>query len=78
MSIAKKHVKRINELLNSEQVAHAAIDRTPTTDAEKMAFWVKYGHASATELYTEFGIMCGSGSLKYWDAMMHTFVRQFD
>ena len=74
--LAKKHIKRINSLLNTERCALNAIDGLNASNTEKMAFWVQYGHEAATTLYTEYGIVSCAGSLKYWDSMMHNFVRR--
>jgi hypothetical protein len=74
--LAKKHIKRINSLLNTERCALNAIDGLDASNTEKMAFWVQYGHEAATTLYTEYGIVSCGGSLKYWDNMMHNFVRK--
>lgn len=75
MKIAKKHIKRINELLNGERVAYNAIFSTDTSDAEKMAFWVKMGWENAQALRAEYDVVSCAGSLRYWDNMKHHFVK---
>ena len=74
--IPKKHIRIINSLLNTERTAFNSVQSTDASNSEKMAFWVNYGHEAATTLYTEYGIVSCGGSLKYWDNMMHNFVRK--
>ena len=74
MKIAKKHIKRINDLLNGERVAYNCISHTDTSDAKQMARWVNMGWQDAQALHTEYGIVSCAGSLRYWDNMRHHFV----
>lgn len=74
MKLAKKHIKRINYLLNEERDAYNGIAGTDSSDAEKMAFWVNLGWENVQALHTEYGIVSCAGSLRYWDNMKHHFV----
>jgi hypothetical protein len=74
MKLAKKHIKRMNDLLNGERVAYNAIDMLDSSNTEKMAFWVNMGWDNAQALHTEYGIVSCAGSLRYWENMRHHFV----
>jgi hypothetical protein len=70
--IAKKHIKAINELLNSESAAQSLIDRRasdPGMTRERMAHWVDHGRRAATELMATYGIQSSAGSIEYWESM---------
>ena len=71
--IAKKHIKRINELLNSESVAMSIVRVTPAGDRERLAFWVQQGHKAATTLRVEYGVHSSAGSVTYWDTLAQHF-----
>ena len=73
MKLAKKHIKRINELLNSERTAHYAFERTDASDTHSMRIWVTMGWEATHALHTDYGIMPGAGSLQYWYDMKLEF-----
>jgi hypothetical protein len=74
MKMAKKHMARINYLLNSERVAYNCIAHTDTSDSEQMERWVKMGWENAQALQDEYGIVSCAGSLRYWESMRNHFV----
>lgn len=73
MKLAKKHIKRINELLNSERVACDAFERTHASDAYGMRLWTTMGWEATQALYNEYGIVPSAGSLRFWNDMKARF-----
>lgn len=73
MKLAKKHIKRINELLNSERVACDAFYRTDVGDAHGMRIWVTMGWEATQALHNEYGIVPGAGSVRFWNDMHQRF-----
>lgn len=75
MKLAKKHIKRINDLLNGERVAYHSITLIDTSNTEKMALWARMGWENSQALYAEYGIQSCAGSLRYWNATKNYFVK---
>lgn len=73
MKLAKKHIKRINELLNSERVAFDAFARTDISDAHGMRIWVTMGWEASQALYRDYYIVPCAGSLRFWNDMKARF-----
>ena len=73
MKLAKKHIKRINELLNSERVAFDAFARTDVGDAHGMRIWVTMGWEASQALYRDYYIVPCAGSLRFWNDMKARF-----